>query len=185
MVGSNWVCHWEKTFWVGGCDGIGGLAYLLFCAAYWSRQPRVFRRLSRSCIVCHYWDTNFQSIPWMAGVVGSSCFSLIYDSSFRFVTRHPMSWRPSSSDGCLDLNTTWQIKTTQPPFDLKPLPCARAQSKLKSITIRRYPSIHTWQVLAAWWFSDQRKASEFSGPCKRSKMYWTLHFWVELFNLAW
>ena len=24
-----------------------------------------------------------------------------------------------------------------------------------------------------------------SGPCKRSKMYWTLHFWVELFNLAW
>ena len=23
-----------------GCDGIGGLAYLLFCAAYWSRQPR-------------------------------------------------------------------------------------------------------------------------------------------------
>ena len=30
-------------------DGIGGLAYLLFCAAYWSRQPRVFRHLSRSC----------------------------------------------------------------------------------------------------------------------------------------
>ena len=49
MVGSYWVCHWKKTFWVGGCDGIGGLAYLLFCAAYWSRQPRVFRRLSRSC----------------------------------------------------------------------------------------------------------------------------------------
>ena len=50
MVGSCWVCHWKKTFWVGGCDGIGGLAYLLFCAAYWSRQPRVFRRLSRSCL---------------------------------------------------------------------------------------------------------------------------------------
>ena len=49
MVGSYWVCHWKKTFWVGGCDVIGGLAYLLFCAAYWSRQPRVFRRLSRSC----------------------------------------------------------------------------------------------------------------------------------------
>ena len=49
MVGSYWVCHWKKTFWVGGCDGIGGLAYLLFCAAYWSRQPRVFRPLSRSC----------------------------------------------------------------------------------------------------------------------------------------
>ena len=26
-----------------------GLAYLLFCAAYWSRQPRVFRHLSHSC----------------------------------------------------------------------------------------------------------------------------------------
>ena len=51
MVGSFWVCHWKKTFWVGGCDGIGGLAYLLFCAAYWSRQPRVFRRLSRSCLI--------------------------------------------------------------------------------------------------------------------------------------
>ena len=50
MVGSYWVCHWKKTFWVGGCDGIGGLAYLLFCAAYWSRLPRVFRRLSRSCL---------------------------------------------------------------------------------------------------------------------------------------
>ena len=49
MVGSYWVCHWKKTFWDGGCDGIWGLAYLLFCAAYWSRQPRVFRRLSRSC----------------------------------------------------------------------------------------------------------------------------------------
>ena len=49
MVGSYWVCHWKKTFWVGGCDGIGGLAYLLFCAAYWSRQPRVFRHLSRYC----------------------------------------------------------------------------------------------------------------------------------------
>ena len=47
--GSYWVCHWKKTFRVVGCDGIGGLAYLLFCAAYWSRQPRVFRRLSRSC----------------------------------------------------------------------------------------------------------------------------------------
>ena len=40
MMGSFWVCHWKKTFWVGGCDGIVGLAYLLFCAAYWSRQPR-------------------------------------------------------------------------------------------------------------------------------------------------
>ena len=26
-----------------------GLAYLLFCAAYWSRQPRVFWHLSHSC----------------------------------------------------------------------------------------------------------------------------------------
>ena len=34
-----------------GLWGIGGLAYLLFCAAYWSRQPRVFRRLSRSCFL--------------------------------------------------------------------------------------------------------------------------------------
>ena len=50
MVESYWVCHWKKTFWVGGCDGIGGLAYLLFCAAYWFRQQRVFRRLSRSCL---------------------------------------------------------------------------------------------------------------------------------------
>ena len=49
MVGSYWVCHCEKTFWVGGCDGIESLAYLLFCAAYWSRQPRVFQWLSRSC----------------------------------------------------------------------------------------------------------------------------------------
>ena len=54
MVGSYWVCHWKKTFWVVGCDGIGGLAYLLFCAAYWSRQPRVFRRLSRSCWLCFH-----------------------------------------------------------------------------------------------------------------------------------
>ena len=52
MVGSYWVCHWKKSFWVGSCDGIGCLAYLLFCAAYWSRQPRVFRRLSRSCLNC-------------------------------------------------------------------------------------------------------------------------------------
>ena len=49
MVESYSVCHWKKTFWVGGCDGIGGLAYLVFCAAYWSRQSRVFRHLSRSC----------------------------------------------------------------------------------------------------------------------------------------
>ena len=49
-MGSYWVCHWKKTFRVVGCDGIGGLAYLLFCGAYWSRQPRVFRRLSRSCL---------------------------------------------------------------------------------------------------------------------------------------
>ena len=41
MVGSYWVCHWKKTFWVGGFDGIGGLTYLLFCAGYWSRQLRV------------------------------------------------------------------------------------------------------------------------------------------------
>ena len=30
-----------------------GLAYLLFCAAYWSWQPRVFRRLSRSCRISY------------------------------------------------------------------------------------------------------------------------------------
>ena len=62
MVGSYWVCHWKKTFWVGGCDGIGSLAYLLFCAAYWSRQPRVFRRLSRSCFVYppSQWETMLQ-----------------------------------------------------------------------------------------------------------------------------
>ena len=30
MVGSYWVCQWKKTFWAGFCDGIGGLAYLLF-----------------------------------------------------------------------------------------------------------------------------------------------------------
>ena len=39
---------------------MGVLAYLLFCAAYWSRQPRVFRRLSRSCnnllFVNQIWD---------------------------------------------------------------------------------------------------------------------------------
>ena len=52
MVGSYWVCHSKKAFWVGGYDGIVGLAYLLFCAAYWSRLPRVFWRLSHSCF---YW----------------------------------------------------------------------------------------------------------------------------------
>ena len=36
-----------------GCDRIGGLAYLLFCAAYWSRQPRVFRRLTHWGRVTH------------------------------------------------------------------------------------------------------------------------------------
>ena len=52
------MCHWKKTFWVGGCDGIGGLAYLLFCSAYWSRQPRVFQRLSRSCLILsHFFST--------------------------------------------------------------------------------------------------------------------------------
>ena len=56
MVGSYWVCHWKKTFWVGGCDGIGGRAYLLCCAAYWSGQPRVFRRLSRSCSLVVDWE---------------------------------------------------------------------------------------------------------------------------------
>ena len=49
----HWVCHWKKTSWVVGCDGIGGLTYLLFCAAYWSRQPRVFRRLSCSCFIVY------------------------------------------------------------------------------------------------------------------------------------
>ena len=53
MVGSYWVCHWKETFQVRVCDGIGGLEYLLFCAAYWSRQPRVFQRLSHSCPICH------------------------------------------------------------------------------------------------------------------------------------
>ena len=34
------------------CDGIGGLAYSIFYfAAYWSRQPRVFQPLSRSCLM--------------------------------------------------------------------------------------------------------------------------------------
>ena len=56
-VESYWACHWKKTFWVGGCDGIGGLAYLLFYAAYWSRQSRVFRHLSRSCF--YYCHRNF------------------------------------------------------------------------------------------------------------------------------
>ena len=52
MVESCWVCHCKMTFCIGGCDGIRGLAYSLFCAAYryWSRQPRVFRCLSRSCL---------------------------------------------------------------------------------------------------------------------------------------
>ena len=59
MVGSYWVCHWKKTFWVGSCDGIGGLAYLLFCAAYWSRQPRVFRPLSRSCYASRTATSHF------------------------------------------------------------------------------------------------------------------------------
>ena len=30
----------------------GSSIYLLFIAAYWSRQPRVFQRLSRSCLEC-------------------------------------------------------------------------------------------------------------------------------------
>ena len=67
---SNWKAPWNRLFhsvniwgwdhiecapgrrplgW--GCDGIGGLTDLLFCAANWSRQPMVFRRLSRSCYV--------------------------------------------------------------------------------------------------------------------------------------
>ena len=68
MVGSYWVCHWKKTFWVGSCDGIGGLAYLLFCAAYWSRQPRVFRPLSRSCYTPHN--------EVRGGILDSPCLSV-------------------------------------------------------------------------------------------------------------
>ena len=55
-VNVSWWVSLEEDFWVGGCDRIGGLAYLLFCAAYWSRQLRLFRRLSRSCI--DYMDLN-------------------------------------------------------------------------------------------------------------------------------
>ena len=41
-----------------------GLAYLLFCAAYWSRQPRVFQRISRSCWLCshHRIITKFSGV---------------------------------------------------------------------------------------------------------------------------
>ena len=53
-----------------GCDGIVGLAYLLFCAAYWSRQPRVFRHLSRSCYTCC-------TTKLLGGRVGVYCFHSI------------------------------------------------------------------------------------------------------------
>ena len=77
--GSYWVCHWKKTFWVGGCDEIGCLAYLLFCAAYWSRQPRVFRPLSRSCLYC--WQ-NVESYDYAKSQAASGMFS--YQKLLRF-----------------------------------------------------------------------------------------------------
>ena len=43
--------------------GLGvSLAYLLFCAVYWSREPRVFRRLSRSCLYLLQPPTKISSI---------------------------------------------------------------------------------------------------------------------------
>ena len=54
-VNVSWWDHIEcaterRPFGLWVVMGLGGLAYLLFCAAYWSRQPRVFRPLSRSCL---------------------------------------------------------------------------------------------------------------------------------------
>ena len=97
MVGSYWVCHWKKTLWVGGCDGIRGLAYLLFCAAYWSRQPRVFWRLSRSCSNTlrprqngrHFADDVFKCIFFNENVWISLKISL------KFVPKGPINNIPS------------------------------------------------------------------------------------------
>ena len=50
-----WVCHWKRTVWVVGWDGIVGLweeggssvpVYWLFGVIYWSRQPVVFQPLT-------------------------------------------------------------------------------------------------------------------------------------------
>ena len=61
----------RRPIWVGGCDGIGGLAYLLFCAAYWSRKPRVFRHLSRSCFELSYKRCFHNECNWKGKRVNS------------------------------------------------------------------------------------------------------------------
>ena len=110
MVGSYWVCHWKKNFWFGGCDGIGGLAYLLFCAAYWSRQPRIFRSLSRSCFIGHNMQVMCMS-SYVIQILGSKKADLIlvtngsmqefarrqrlaiYHTS---ILRHRYTWHPAT-----------------------------------------------------------------------------------------
>ena len=146
MVGSYWVCHWKKTFWVGGCDGIGGLAYLLFCAAYWSRQPRVFRHLSRSCClllgVSPDWARPIMgqvtSVTWP--VIGWALFELTLTKRQKmgpgpFVLYHlaPHKLRcfiitPTTTmyvhNGCM--NYLWIILLSASPIQIKEKLCASA-----------------------------------------------------------
>ena len=47
-----------------GCDGIGGLAYLLFCAAYWSRAAKgisAFEPLLSMIDFDQVWVMRYQS----------------------------------------------------------------------------------------------------------------------------
>ena len=99
MVGSYWVCHLKKTFWVGGCDGIGGLAYLLFCAAYWSRQPRVFRRLIRSCYM-------YFALTFSIDVVFTP--DLINPIQSMQILNHRISWNSHPKCNHTTLNDHWK-----------------------------------------------------------------------------
>ena len=100
MVGSYWVCHWKNTFWVGGCDGIGGLAYLLFCAAYWSRLPRVFWRWSRSCLVFKFMILMSKYLKWCFSLCVLLC--LFFISFIRYnPVNHTWSWLSVLSVVCI------------------------------------------------------------------------------------
>ena len=72
-VNVSWWDHSEcatgrRPFGLGVVMGLGGLAYLLFCAAYWSRLPRVFRHLSCSCFVMLKWILHEWSVLWMSSI---------------------------------------------------------------------------------------------------------------------
>ena len=85
-----------------------GPAYLLFCAAYWSRQPRVFRGLSRSrskillfyrLICTQSWGQNewFQSWPPQIGSIVDGRFQAIlktqsFKISWDLIIRHIRYW---------------------------------------------------------------------------------------------